>query len=192
MVEMSEAADTQSLDSRLAARLRALRSEHALSLDVLAARSGVSRATLSRLENGEVSPTASVLNKLCHAYGLTMSRLMRMVEEAFAAHLPREAQPVWQDPEGQFLRRSVSPPSQALAAEVIEVDLGPGTVIDYDETPRPGLEHHLILKDGRLTVTVGGTAHGLMPGDCLRYQLFGPSRFETPEDAGAHYFLVMV
>ena len=42
----------------------------------------VSRASLSRLENAEVSPTASVLGRLCAAYGLTMSRLMRGMSKA--------------------------------------------------------------------------------------------------------------
>src|SRR4051794_33060577 len=102
-------------DQRLAQRLRTLRAERIWSLDELASRSGVSRATLSRLENGDVSPTASVLGKLCAAYGLTMSRLMRMVEDDFIPLVRRADQPVWIDPETGFRRRSVSPPAQALA-----------------------------------------------------------------------------
>ena len=37
-----------------------------------------------------------------------------------------------------------------------------------------------------------GATHALLPGDCLRYQLFGPSRFQTPETSGARYMLFMV
>ncbi|MRU32324.1 helix-turn-helix transcriptional regulator, partial [Xylella fastidiosa subsp. multiplex] len=62
------------------------------SLDELAGRAALSRATLSRLENAEVSPTANALGKLCGAYGLTMSRLMRMVEDDFTPLLPAAAQ----------------------------------------------------------------------------------------------------
>jgi transcriptional regulator with XRE-family HTH domain len=43
--------DPAATDRRLAERLRALRGERGWSLDELARRSGVSRATLSRLEN---------------------------------------------------------------------------------------------------------------------------------------------
>ena len=181
-----------SIDQRIAQRLKALRGERGWSLDELARRSGVSRATLSRLENAEVSPTASVLGKLCAAYGLTMSRLMHMVEGDFRPLVRRDAQPVWLDPEVGFRRRSVSPPSQTLAAEGLECELEPATRITYDEPPRPGLEHHLLLLDGALTVTVGGQTHVLRPGDCLRYQLFGPSAFETPAHCGARYVLFMV
>ena len=69
----------ESMDRLIAQRLKALRGERAWSLDELGARSGVSRATLSRLENGETSPTTAVLGRLCSAYGMTLSRLMLMV-----------------------------------------------------------------------------------------------------------------
>src|SRR5215472_14275600 len=140
-----EAAIQEDIDQRLAQRLKALRAERGWSLDELARQSGVSRATLSRLENAEVSPTASVLGKLCAAYGLTVSRLMYMVEEGFAPLIRRNTQSVWTDQTIGFRRRSVSPPAQALAGEVLECELEPGTHITYDRPPRAGLEHHLLL-----------------------------------------------
>ena len=180
------------IDRQIAQRLKALRAERGWSLEELAGRSTVSRATLSRLENGDVSPTASVLGKLCTAYGMTMSRLMRMVEEGFAPLIHQPEQPVWVDPQTGFQRRSVSPPAQSLAGEVLECTLQPGVRIEYRQTPRPGLEHHLILVDGELAVSVEGKTHHLKPGDCLRYQLFGASVFETPARSSATYFLFIV
>jgi transcriptional regulator with XRE-family HTH domain len=182
----------EDVDLRLASRLKALRRERGWSLDELASRSGVSRATLSRLENAEVSATASVLGRLCAAFGLTLSRLMYLVEESFTARLAAEAQPVWHDQNRGFLRRSVSPPAQGLAGEVVQCNLAAGVRIDYERPPRPGLEHHLVMIEGQLRVTADGEAHELRPGDCLRYKLSGASRFETPPQAGARYFLFMV
>lgn len=181
-----------SIDRRIAQRLRGLRGERHWSLDELARRSKVSRATLSRLENAEVSPTASVLGKLCAAYDLTMSRLMHMVEDDFAPLVRRDAQPVWTDPTIGFRRRSVSPPAQTLAAEALECELEPGARITYERPPRQGLEHHLLLIEGRLEVAIDGQTHDLRPGDCLRYQLFGPSAFATPEHCGARYVLFVL
>ena len=183
--------DENSTDARLAQRLRALRAERNWSLDQLAHSSGISRATLSRLENAEVSPTASVLGKLCASYGLTMSRLLRMVEDEFAPLVSRAEQVVWQDPAHGFRRRSVSPPAHTLAAEALECTLAPDTDIAYDTAPRPGLEHHLVMLEGALTVTVDGRRHVLAAGDCLRYQLTGPSAFSTAQP-GARYLLFMV
>lgn len=176
----------------MARRLKALRIEHGWSLDTLAERSTVSRASLSRLENGEVSPTAHVLGKLCAAFGLTLSRLMHIVEDEFAPLIRRDQQPVWTDPETGFLRRSVSPPAGALNAEGLECELKADTHIAYEQPPRTGLEHHLLLIEGQLAVEVDGTIHQLHPGDCLRYQLHDRSVFVTPPQSGARYFLFVV
>jgi len=184
--------DDGGIDRRIAQRLKALRTDRGWSLDQLAKLGNVSRATLSRLENGEVSPTASVLGKLCAAYGLTMSRLMRMVEDDFVPLVTVAAQTVWTDPENGYRRRSVSPPAQTLAGEALACELQPGTAIRYDAAPRPGLEHHLLLLEGQLEVTVDGQRYALQPGDCLRYQLYGASSFVTPADSAARYFLFIV
>lgn len=181
----------ESIDARIAQRLKALRLERQWSLDDLARASGVSRASLSRLENAEVSPTASVLGKLCAAFGLTMSRLMVMVEEGFAAHVRAGEQFLWEDPETGYVRRVVSPPAQGLSGEVLDCTLKPATRIAYETPPKPGLEHHLVLMEGALSLTVSGQRYDLKPGDCLRYRLHGASLFETGTE-GAHYFLFLL
>lgn len=181
-----------SIDRRIAQRLRALRAERSWSLEELSRRSGVSRATLSRLENAEVSPTASVLGKLASAFGLTISRLMRLAEDDFAPLIRRGAQEVWTDAETGFRRRTVSPPAQMLAGEVLQGELPAGAAISYERPPRPGLEHHLVLLEGQLHVTVGGQTHELRPGDCLRYQLHGASTIAAPASSGARYFLFIL
>jgi transcriptional regulator with XRE-family HTH domain len=185
-------ADTTSLDGLIAQRLKRLRAERGWSLDELARRSQVSRATLSRLENAEVSPTTNVLGKLCAVYGLTMSRLIYLIEEDFVPLVRHSAQAVWTDQTVGFRRRSVSPPAHGLAGEVLECELEPGTRIIYDRPPRSGLEHHLLLLEGQLEVTIDGQTYDLRPGDCLRYQLFGPDTFATPEACSAKYLLFIV
>lgn len=184
--------DPADIDGSLARRLKVLRTQRGWSLDQLAGDSGVSRATLSRLENADVSATAQVLGKLAAAYGLSISRLIALAEEGFQAHLTAADQPVWRDPESGFVRRTVSPPDRPLAGEVVAGELPAAARIAYDRPPRPGLEHHLWLQDGALTVTLGAAAHTLSPGDCLRYRLFGTSAFETPAEAGASYLLFIV
>lgn len=178
------------LTTRLADRLRDLRLERGWSLDDLADRSGISRATLSRMEKAEVSPTAEQLGKLCIVHAMPASRLLAMAEERFPPVIARSAQSVWTDEASAFCRRSVSPPAAALAAEVVEGQLQAQGMISYEAPPVPGQEHHLVMLSGRLRVTIEGAAHDLSTGDCLRYLLFGPSSFEAITDA--RYLLVMV
>ncbi|MCP2167544.1 helix-turn-helix domain-containing protein [Goodfellowiella coeruleoviolacea] len=180
------------LDTRLAARLTQLRHEHGWSLDDLAQRTGASRSTLSRLERAEISPSAALLNRLCAAYHRTLSRLLAEVETN-PAHLVRASeQTVWTDPDSGFVRRSVSPPHPGLRAELVEGVLPPGADISYDRPPVPGLEQHLWVLQAHLEVTEQDVVHHLNPGDCLRFRVWGRTRFRCPGPEPARYALLVV
>lgn len=179
------------IETRLGQRLKALRQARGWSLDALAAVSGVSRATLSRLENAEASATTSMLAKLCAAHGVTLSHLILQVESAGPALIRAADQPIWRDPETGFERRALSPPTPELQGEAIEGRLPAGRTIRYDAPSRPGIEHHLIMLEGALSLTLDTTVHALRAGDCVRYRLTGASRFETPPEQGARYHLFM-
>jgi transcriptional regulator with XRE-family HTH domain len=179
-------------DERLAARLAALRQQAGWSLEALAERSGISRATLSRIERAETSPTASLLGRLCTAYGRTMSRLLAEVEADPPSLLYRTDQPLWVDPETGFRRRSVSPPARGYAGEVLEGELPSGAVIGYDAPAVAGLEQHVLMLGGGLELTVEGQTHRLEAGDCLRFRLFGPTRFACPGPGPARYVIAVI
>ncbi|MDR3536824.1 MAG: XRE family transcriptional regulator [Acetobacteraceae bacterium] len=189
-MEVADAAATE-LDTRLAARLASLRTERGWSLDTLADRSGVSRTTLSRLERGETSPTASLLGRLCTAYNRTMSRLIAEAEAEAPQFIRAADQATWVDPETGFRRRGVSPPAAGLDAELVEATLPAGAVIAYAAPPVQGLEQHIWMLGGALELTLDGTVHRLETGDCLRFRLFGASRFAAPGPDDAHYALVV-
>ncbi|WTP61788.1 XRE family transcriptional regulator [Streptomyces phaeochromogenes] len=180
------------VDSRLGVRLAELRAERGWSLGELAERSGVSRSTLSRAERAEISPTASLLNRLCGVYGRTMSQLLSEVEEEPALLVRAVDQAVWEDKASGFVRRSVSPPHAGLRGELVEGRLAAGADIAYDRPPVPGLEQHIWVLDGRLEVTAQDTGHRLDAGDCLRLRVWGPTRFRSTGPGDARYVLAVV
>ncbi|MEU5278174.1 XRE family transcriptional regulator [Streptomyces asoensis] len=180
------------VDVRIAGRLAQLRAERGWSLGELAERSGVSRSTLSRAERAEISPTASLLNRLCHVYGRTMSRLLGEVEAQAAAVVRAGEQSVWEDRASRFVRRSVSPPHPALRGELVEGRLAAGADLGYDRPPVAGLEQHLWVLEGALEVTADGVAHHLDAGDCLRLRVWGPTRFRCAGDDEVRYVLAVV
>lgn len=179
------------IESRLAQRLATLREERALSLDELAAASGISRATLSRLERGETSPTAALLGKLCAVFGLPMSRLVAEAEAQPGELLRAADQALWQDPATGFKRRMVSPPARGYAVELVEGWLPPGARIDYERAPVAGMEQHLWMLDGALEYTLDGVVHRLETGDCLRFHLFGATAFFCPGPSPARYLIAL-
>ncbi|MBO0513517.1 helix-turn-helix domain-containing protein [Streptomyces beijiangensis] len=180
------------IDVRLAARLAELRTERGWSLDELAQRTGISRSTLSRLERAEISPTASLLGRLCSVYERTMSRLLTEVE-ADPTQLVRAAdQRVWTDETSGFVRRSVSPPHAGLRGELVEGTLKPGADIAYEGPAVPGLEQHIWVLEGAVQVTVQGETHELATGDCLRFRLWGPTRFLCQGPDAVRYVIAVV
>ncbi|MFI9822045.1 helix-turn-helix domain-containing protein [Streptomyces sp. NPDC052013] len=180
------------VDARLGARLAELRAEQGWSLGELAERSGISRSTLSRAERAEISPTASLLNRLCAVYGRTMSQLLSEVEAEPAPVVRAADQPVWEDPASGYVRRSVSPPHGGLRGELVEGRLIAGADIAYDRPPVPGLEQHIWVREGTLVVTAQDTDHRLAAGDCLRLRVWGPTRFRCPGPEDVRYVLAVV
>ncbi|WP_461076716.1 helix-turn-helix domain-containing protein [Streptomyces deserti] len=187
-----EGVEADPVDARLGARLAELRAEHGWSLGELAERSGVSRSTLSRAERAEISPTASLLNRLCAVYGRTMSQLLSEVEAEPAPLVRTAEQPVWEDRSSGFVRRSVSPPHAGLRGELVEGRLAAGADIAYDRPPVPGLEQHIWVLEGALAVTAQDIEHRLGAGDCLRLRVWGPTRFRCPGPEDVRYVLAVV
>ena len=182
----------EAVERRIAERLATLRGERGWSLEALAERTGISRATLSRMERGELSPTANMLGQLCAAYGWTLSRLIAEAESQSANLVPAADQTVWKDPGSRYVRRAISPPGAGLRGEMVEVRFPRGASVTFDSSPIPGLEHHLWMLEGTLELTVEGKRYRLSPGDCLRYVLNGATRFECVGKGAARYVVAMV
>src|SRR6478735_8304228 len=109
---------------QLARRIRLERDGRGWSLVDLAERSGVSKATISKIEREEVSPTAIVLVRLAGAFDLTLAGLL-LRAEGEGRRLSRAAdQPVWRDPETGYVRKQVfSRPDHPV--EIVRVELPP-------------------------------------------------------------------
>jgi len=175
----------------LAARLSALRSERGLSLDQAAERSGVSRATLSRAERGETSPTAHVLGRLSAAYGLTLSALLGGLDEAPPSVISRQQAGFWTDPETGFQRWSISPPARGYDIELVWAELPAGARITYSGPSFSGMEQHIALFEGELAFETGGAIYRLRPNDSLRIRLYGESALESCGQGAAKYLLAV-
>ncbi|MGW2381904.1 helix-turn-helix domain-containing protein [Streptomyces sp. NPDC001658] len=186
------AAAPDPVDTRLGVRLAELRAEHGWSLGELAERSEISKSTLSRAERAEISPTAALLNRLCHVYGRTMSQLLSEVEDEPALLVRGADQQVWEDRASGFVRRSVSPPHPGLRGELVEGRLAAGADLAYDRPPVPGLEQHIWVLAGALAVTAQDVEHHLGSGDCLRMRVWGPTRFRCAGEEEARYVLAVV
>lgn len=187
---------TLGLNQRIAGRVRELRAAQALSLEALAAKSGVSRSMISLIERGESSPTAVVLEKL--AAGLNVALASLFDAPAAAGQGPsgpvarRDDQPQWQDPASGYLRRNVSPPGVPQPMQITEVHFPAGGHVAFEAGARDVRVHQQIwVLEGSIDVAVGDERHSLREGDCLAMQLDRPTMFHNPTKEPARYAVVI-
>ena len=182
------------LNQRIAARVRSLRAASSMSLEDLAARSGVSRSMISLIERGEASPTAVVLDKLASGLGVLLSSLFEAPDGQTAAGplARREQQPVWKDPESGYLRRSVTPATAGQPMRIVEVSFPPGERVAFDNEGRDaGTCQQVWVLEGRMDLTVGTQRHRLQTGDCLAMRLDRPVMFHNPTRRRSRYVVVI-
>ena len=183
------------LNERIAERVRELRAAHGLSLDALAARSGVSRSMLSLVERAESSPTAVLLEKIAAGLGVTMAAMFDAPRSSAAPDDPvarRADQPQWRDPASGYLRRNVSPPGVATPFQIVEVEFPAKARVAFETGARDVRIHQQVwVLEGTIDVTVGDVRHRLRAGDCLAMQLDRPTMFHNPTRKAARYAVVM-
>src|SRR5262249_15403077 len=92
----------------LGERIRLERQQRRLSLEALAAQSGVSRSMLSDIERGAKVPTVLVLDRIATGLGASIARLLGEERTSAVIVLRREEQDVAVDPSG-WERRILSP-----------------------------------------------------------------------------------
>jgi transcriptional regulator with XRE-family HTH domain len=180
-------------ETRLAARLRGLRSERGLTLDALAERAGVSRSMISLVERCESSPTANVLDKLAAGLGVTLASLFADEHRKDAAPLARRADHrVWRDPDTGYVRRNLSPSGFPSAIELVEVALPPKAHVAYDTAFRsPAIDQQIWVLEGTVQITVGDDTHDLAAGDCLAMRVDRFTAFRNPSERPARYLVAL-
>jgi transcriptional regulator with XRE-family HTH domain len=156
--------------SQLARRLRLERDARGWSLADLAERSGVAKATISKIERGEASPTAVVLVRLAAAFDLTFAGLLIRAEGERQRLSRAGDQPVWRDPATGYLRKQVFSRSDH-PLEIVEIELPAGQKVVLPASSYARIRQAIWVRAGDLVIVEGGERHALGPGDCLG---FGP------------------
>lgn len=179
------------INQLIARRVRELRAERGLSLAELAERSDVSRSNISLIERGESSPTATVLDKLSAALGVTVASLFQHAEHAPSPLARRQEQPVWTDPGSGYVRRNLSPATWS-PLQLVEVEFPPGARVAYETGAREvDVHQQLWLIAGSMELTVGTSHWTLNAGDCLAMRLDQPIAFHNPGPAPARYIVAL-
>lgn len=165
-------AETERILDGIGPRLRALRGDRGLTLEALAAVTGISVSTLSRLETGRRRPTLDLLIPLARALRVALDHLV--------------AAPATGDP-----RVHLRPFRKGRSGVVVPLTQYPGRVQVFKQVlaPRePRLVTHdghawLYVLAGRLRLVLGEDELTLRPGEAAEFDAGEPHWF-GPADAG--------
>ena len=192
MPERVSAPAVSDINARLARRVRALRTEHGMTLDALAARSDVSRSMISLVERGESSPTAVVLEKIATGLGVSLATLF---DDASAPADPvsrADERTPWRDPQSGYVRRNISPANFPSPIQIVEILLPAGARVAYETGARDVTIHQQIwVQEGVVEVTLGTVTYRLSADDCLAMQLNAPTAFRNRTRKPARYFVII-
>src|ERR1700676_1781471 len=160
------------INSRIASRVRSLRTQLGMTLDSLAAKCDVSRSMISLIERAESSPTAVVLEKIASGLGVPLETLFDDLSAPASPLSRRDDRAPWRDPQSGYVRRNISPASFPSPIQIVEVILPAGARGGYETSGREVSIHQQIwVQEGRIDVTLGSVVHRLCEDDCLAMQL---------------------
>src|SRR5919112_25783 len=176
---------------QLGKRVKELRGRRGLTLEVLAERSGVSRAMISKLERGEKNPTLVVAAKLAEGLGVTLSQLVGMEERREVVVVPREGRMVMRDPGTGFERQLLSPTFVGRGVEFVRNLIPEGSTSGEFPPHRRGVEEHIVVERGSLRAILGGEEYLLREGDALYFEAEVAHSFENAGEGECSYYVVI-
>jgi transcriptional regulator with XRE-family HTH domain len=192
MQERATGVAADGINSRIASRVRALRTDLGVSLDALAANCAVSRSMLSLVERGESSPTAVVLEKIATGLGVPLATLFDDPSAAANPVSRRDERTPWRDPQSGYVRSNISPANFPSPIRIVEVLLPAGARVTYETGARDVSIHQQIwVQEGAIEVRLGSVTHRLSKDDCFAMRLNEPMAFRNRTRKPARYIVVI-
>jgi transcriptional regulator with XRE-family HTH domain len=186
---MTKATETRVLDetadvlTAIGRRIRRLRMERNLTLQVLGERTGLSNAMLSLLERGKTGPSIGTLVVIASALGAQMSDLLKVEDETDDEVVSRRAnQYVYETGDG--VTRRILKHDRVRGIEVAVNEYSPGTSNSPEPRGHEGFEYGVLL-EGSLEEAVCGQTYRLEPGDLVAYDSTNPHRIANAGRARA-------
>lgn len=153
-----------------AAQVRERRAGAKLSLSQLAERSGVSKATISKVERRDIQPSLDIAAKLAEAFGATLSEMLHQTPRARVVVLRAADQVEMQSEDGKLQRRVLSPTFDHAAVEFLRFTIAPGASSGVFPPHRYGSEEYIFVASGELTLRINDASTRLQAGDSIYFE----------------------
>jgi transcriptional regulator with XRE-family HTH domain len=161
---------------RVGARLRQLRRERGLTIEQVAAATGLTKGFISQLERDTTTPSLSSLARICDALGVRMGDVFEETGGELVRLIRKNERRAVEWNPNHFL---LSPP-QERRLQAIESHIPPQTGSGDDAYSFPGDVEFVYVLSGALELRVGGDVYRLDAGDALTYPLREPHTWSNP------------
>jgi transcriptional regulator with XRE-family HTH domain len=161
---------TRSDAPRVGARVRSLRRERGLTIEQLAAATGLTKGFISQLERDRTAPSLSSIARICDALGVPLSRIF---EPEPAPALVRRSERTPLEGSGTSENHLLSSRDESRF-QAIESLLAPGATAGEELSSLPGEMEFVYVLEGALQLRVGDETHVLHEGDAFTYPLAKP------------------
>lgn len=183
--------DDSEITALVGANLRRIRTEHKLSLDNLAQRSGVSRAMLSQVELGRSVPSIAILWKVARALDLPVSTFLNRQGDAGTVLIRANDSRLLVSNRSHFSARSLFPVDAPHRTEFYELRLG-RLAEEVARPHAPGTRENLVVARGSVEVSVANRNYTLATGDAIHFEADVAHGYRNLADSDAIMYLVMI
>ncbi|WP_338035586.1 XRE family transcriptional regulator [Billgrantia antri] len=183
--------EAQTEAGSLAGRVIELRKRRGLTLEQLAAASGVSRSMLSQIERGKANPTLAVTLRIAQAFDMNIGDLVDQPWTASRIEVVRgnDASQLFRDDRDCRIR-TLSPLHMEKNVEFYEIRLAPGARLQ-SAAHFEGTRELLTVTQGQALVMAGENRCELNPGDSAHYHADLEHTIENRGDGELVSFLVV-
>lgn len=183
--------ESQAEAGSLSTRVIELRKRRGLTLEQLAAASGVSRSMLSQIERGKANPTLAVTLRIAQAFDMNIGDLVDQPWTASRIEVVRgdDASQLFRDDHDCRIR-TLSPLHMEKNVEFYEIRLAPGARLQ-SAAHFEGTRELLTVTQGHARILAGENRCTLSPGDSAHYHADLEHTIESCGEAELVSFLVV-
>ncbi len=173
----------------IGSNLQSIRKERGLSLDKTSVLTGVSKGMLAQIERGDSTPTVTTLWKIADGLKVSFSSLITRPQKAIQVIRKKDTQLVTENNE-RYRVYNVVPFSPEKLFEVYNIEIDPDSA-HHSEPHTSGVEEHIFINKGRLTMDINGTLTHLSEDESMIFDGSQPHIYRNDGDVMVKMTMVM-
>lgn len=173
----------------IGANIRRFRAARSMTLEDLAAVSGISKSMIGQIERGDANPSISTIWKIANGLKVSFSSLIS-VDEVSTGVIDKSEVSVLRACDGKFENVPFFPFSAGRNFEIYEVIIQPGASLDGDNHP-PKTQEFIIVFTGTLILEKDKESHVIRPDQAYQFTADIPHQYSNIGSEEVKFALVL-